>query len=106
MNCGHSVIEPNGNCIFCGRLASLSPGLASPDQFVVVPRSMVERVKFDLVDGATSEEFIAVLQRWEGAVSEVEREGNDDPEELKELTDSRAALMDLLRRARVNLEGR
>lgn len=104
MNCQHSLIEPNGDCIFCGRLATGFPG--QNPHHVMVPRGLVDKVKADLVGGATTEEFINVLQRWEGAVSEVEREGNDGAEELKELTESRAALMDLLRRARVKLEGR
>jgi hypothetical protein len=54
MNCGHSLIEPNGNCIFCGLLATLLPGMAAPDpHFVVVPRRMVARVKADLAAAAS-----------------------------------------------------
>lgn len=47
----------------------------------------------------TREELEKILTRWEGAVSVVERDGDDSPEAEKELGDSRAALLDVLRRA-------
>lgn len=40
-----------------------------------------------------------VLRRWEGAVSAVERDGDDSPETIKELDESRAALLVVLRKA-------
>lgn len=53
---------------------------------------------------ATEEDLKKVLIRWEGAVSEVEREGNDSPEAIKELDESRAALLGILRQAKIQLE--
>jgi hypothetical protein len=47
------------------------------------------------------EDLEKVLTRWEGAVSAVERDGDDSPEALQELTDSRTALLALLKRALV-----
>lgn len=105
MNCGHSLIEPNGNCIFCGRLATTLPGHVQEHHFMV-PRSMVEKVKADLIGGTTTDEFIKILTRWEGAVSEVEREGNDSAEEVTNLNEARTDLLNLLRQVRVKLEGR
>ena len=39
------------------------------------------------------------LIRWEGAVSRCERDGDDSDEAVKELADSRQALLDLLKLA-------
>lgn len=47
----------------------------------------------------TNEELEKVLMRWEGAVSVVERDGDDSPEAEKELADSRAALLGVLKLA-------
>lgn len=46
-----------------------------------------------------SDELHDILIRWEGAVSAVERDGDDSEAALKELADSRAALLAVLRRA-------
>lgn len=43
MNCEHALIEPNGDCIFCGRLATTMPGDA--EGHVMIPRKMVDAVK-------------------------------------------------------------
>lgn len=44
-------------------------------------------------------ELEKVLQRWEGAVYTTERDGDDSPESEKELADSRAALLVVLKQA-------
>jgi hypothetical protein len=46
-----------------------------------------------------SDELHDILTRWEGAVSACERDGDDSPEAVKELEESRAALLVVLRRA-------
>lgn len=46
-----------------------------------------------------SDELHDILMRWEGAVYTVERDGDDSEAAMKELTDSREALLALLRRA-------
>lgn len=40
-----------------------------------------------------------ILTRYEGAVGEVERDGNDSDEAVKELQDARNALLTVLRKA-------
>lgn len=45
-------------------------------------------------------DLLAVLQRYEGAVSEVEQDGNDSDEAIKNLEEARADLMELLRTAK------
>jgi len=46
-----------------------------------------------------SDDLENTLRRWEGAVNEVEGAGNDSDEAVKELDDSRAALLVVLREA-------
>lgn len=46
-----------------------------------------------------AEDLEKVLTRWEGAVSACERDGDDSLEAERELTDSRAALLSLLKKA-------
>lgn len=45
------------------------------------------------------DELHDILMRWEGAVSAVERDGDDSEEAMKELADSREALLVVLRKA-------
>lgn len=52
------------------------------------------------VDTGTNDTLYGVLLRWEGAVSEVEREGNDSLEAVTELEQARAALLGVLRKAK------
>jgi hypothetical protein len=44
--------------------------------------------------------LLEILVRYEGALSEVEREGNDSEEALRELEEARTNLLDLLRVAK------
>lgn len=47
----------------------------------------------------THEDLERTLTRWEGAVSAVERDGDDSGDAVKELDDSRAALLVVLKLA-------
>jgi hypothetical protein len=51
---------------------------------------------------ATRDDLMRVLTRYEAAVSEVEREGNE--EYIPELQEARAALLDVLQQCRVQIE--
>jgi hypothetical protein len=51
----------------------------------------------------TEADLERILHRWEGAVSECEREGNDSDEAVAELANSRGALLDVLRFALIEL---
>ena len=54
---------------------------------------------------ATPNDLHDILMRYEGAVSTVERDGDDGPEAMKELEEARTALLDILRQAKIQLEG-
>jgi hypothetical protein len=45
------------------------------------------------------DELHDILMRYEGAVSAVERDGDDSPETMKELDEAREALLVILRKA-------
>jgi len=68
---------------------------------IVIERWDLLSVRWDLLsvrkDQPTHSELETVLRRWKGAVSAVERDGDDSPETIKELDDSRAALLTLLK---------
>jgi hypothetical protein len=53
---------------------------------------------------ATAEDLEKALIRWEAAVSEVERYGDDSDEAALELADSRSALLDILVQAKVDID--
>lgn len=55
---------------------------------------------YDKKCSVCKKDFKGVHNQHEGAVSEVERDGNDSPEELKNLEEARADLMELLKLAR------
>jgi len=52
---------------------------------------------------ATNDDLKRILIRYEGAVSTVERDGDDSETSMTELENARSELMDVLRQARVNL---
>lgn len=55
---------------------------------------------------ASENDLLKVLTRYEGAVNECEVQGNESAEAVQELEQARAALMDLLKQAKVTLEGK
>jgi len=55
-------------------------------------------------NGINRKQLKEVLTRWEGAVNACERDGDDSDTAVKELTDSRAALLDLLQEAKLVLD--
>ena len=52
----------------------------------------------------SSEQLENALRRYEGAVSATERDGDDSAEAVQELDDARAALLDILRAAKIIIE--
>jgi hypothetical protein len=52
----------------------------------------------------THDDLLNVLTAYEGAVSAVEHDGDDSPATLKELEDARAALLNVLRQCKVQIE--
>lgn len=53
---------------------------------------------------ASPEQLHDTLMRYEGAVSTVERDGDDSEEAVKELADARAALLNILKQCKVQIE--
>jgi hypothetical protein len=53
---------------------------------------------------ATAEDLEKALIRWEAAVSEVERYGDDSEEAAAELANSRSALLAILIQAKIDLD--